>query len=172
MSAELQELSEMEAKEAGILVTPPTEDEEIEKSYTASDGHFWKETRLDPYGAQRQIAAQALGLRWGAMTKEDLKEFEQTNSYPGMFLDAMIVLYLCHPRGPKGKDGIDESYSACDPKASRGVRRRMMDWAAEQGITAESEEQGEAIVLMVKIVRESRINQFKPDGKKGTALPN
>jgi hypothetical protein len=168
---ETETLSDAEMQEA-IGAPVPTEEQEIEQSFTDADGHFWGDKRLDPYSAQRQIAAQALGMRFGALTIEDMEELERTSSYAGLFLDAVTVIYLCYPRGRDGKQGIDESYAACDPQARKGVRLRMLTWAEAQEITEGSTNYRSAVEMMLKIIKEARINQFKPDGKKGTPVPN
>lgn len=169
MNSQIEELTQAEAQENGMLPTP---EQEVENSFVESDGHFWKDTRLDPYSAQRQVAAQYLGLHWGFLGADEMKEFTETGNYPGMMQDAIIILYLCHPRGSKGKDGIDESYAACDPKATRGVRRRMLDWAAKQNITMNAPEFLEAFSLMMQLTKEASVNQFAPEQKKGTTVPN
>lgn len=167
------ELTEQEVIDAGLMpVAPQTEQEEIDSSFADADAHYWGEVRLDPYSAQRQIAAQSMGMRFGSLTAEDMDEIERTASYPNMMQDAIIVLYLCFPRGRDGKQGIEESYAACDARAQKTVRRRMLDWACDQGITTGSPQYKLAVELMLKIVREARVNQFVPDGKKGTVRPN
>lgn len=145
--------------------------EEVEQSYIQSDGHFWNETRLDPYSAQRQIAAQALGLRFGSLTREDLGDDGTLSSYPGLMQDAIIILYLCYPRGPKLKDGIEESYAACDSTLRRAVRRRMLDWAESQGIEMGSVPYQKAVELMIAIIKETKANQFRPAPAEGRKPP-
>lgn len=170
--SETETLTEQEVIDAGLMPQDKTEAQEADDSFADSDSHFWGETRLDPYSAQRQMASQSMGMRFGSLTAEDMDEVERTASYPGMMQDAIIVLYLCFPRGRNRKDGIEESYASCDPQARKGVRRRMMDWAESQGITIGSTNYKTAVELMLKIVREARVNQFKPDGKKGGVRPN
>lgn len=169
---ETETITEQEAIDAGLMPAHQSEEQEIEASYAESDCHYWGEIRLDTYSAQRQIAAQSMGMRFGSLTTEDFEEIERTASYPNMMQDAVIVLYLCFPRGKNGKQGIDEAYAACDPHAQKQVRRRMLDWAAEQEITTGSPQYKLAVELMLKIVKEARVNQFKPEGKKGNVRPN
>lgn len=169
--SEFETLTPDEAREAGLLPPELTDEQQVEASFQESDSHYWNDVKLDGYSAQRQIAAQAMGLRFGALSKDDLDETERSNSYPGMMQDAIIVLYLCYPRGKNGKDGIEESYAACDPIARKRVRRNMLDWACKEGIEIGSDSYAAAVNLMLAIIKEAKLNQFKPSRAKGIAPP-
>lgn len=171
MSTEIQELTPQEAQEMGLIPTFVSDEQLVEESFQLADGHYWNEVRLDPYSAQRQIAAQSLGMRFGSLTKEDLEEIDRTASYPGMIQDALIVLYLCYPRGKRGNEGIEESYAACDPGSRKALRKRMMDFAEAQGIEVNSAQSTAAVGLMLAIVKEAKLNQFKPAPAKGRVPP-
>lgn len=170
------ELSEQEAIDAGLVPamnSDQIEQQEIESSYAESDCHHWNGIRLEPFGSRRQAAANCLGLRFGNLSKDEIERTLESNSYPDMMQDAVMVIYLCFPRGEVNKatgmtQSIDESYAACDPGTRKMVRRRMLDWAEAQGIEIGSPQLAEAFEVMVKIVKESLVNRFKlprPEGK-------
>lgn len=171
-----EEITEAEAQDAGFIPPEPSEQTEAEQSeatYTESDCHYWQGTKLEPFSSKRQMAASALGLRFGTLNRDEQEAGLDGRSYPDMNLDALIVLYLCYPRGKANKetgmtDSIEESYAASDPQMRKFVRRRMLEWGEKEGIELCSPKLGEAISLMVKIVAEVIKNYFKlpkPEGK-------
>ncbi len=163
--SETETLSEQEIIDAGLLETK-TEGEQIEASYTESDCHFWKDKKLEPFGSRRQTAAACLGLRFGNLSKEEMESGMEGRGYPDMMQDAIIVLYLCFPRGRVNAstgmtESIEESYAACDPTQRKHVRRRMLDWAESQGIEMCSPTLTEAGAVMTQILREEILNRFR-----------
>lgn len=151
---EREELTEEEAKTAGLVPAENEFDSEEEQTFVESGCHFWNEKQLEPFSAQRQIAANCLGLRFGNLNKDEVEQATSTGSYPDMLQDAVIVLYLCASK-------IDESYAACDPSMRKSVRRRALDWGAKEGIEMQSEAYIKAAQMMAKIVQEVISNRFK-----------
>ena len=53
---------------------------------------------LGAFNTHRQVAAQKLGMEFFNMGEEALEEFQERETYNGIFQDAVIVTYLCaHP---------------------------------------------------------------------------
>lgn len=169
---ETETISEDDARAAGLL-PEQTEAQQVEASYVESDCHYWKDKKLEPFGSRRQTAANCLGLRFGNLSKEEMQSGLEGGGYPDLMQDAIIILYLCYPRGEVNRNtgqsqSIDESYAACDPVQRKHVRRRMLDWAEEQGIEMCSPLLAEASKTMTQILKEEIINRFrlpKPEGK-------
>lgn len=167
----IEQLTEQEVKDAGLL-PEVAERQAVEDSYIESDAHYWKGTKLEPFSSRRQTAANCLGLRFMNLSPEEVASGMAGRGYPDMMQDAIIVLYLCFPRGAVNKvtgmsDSIEESYAACSPVQREQVRRKMLIWAEDQGIEMMSPTLTEAGTVMSKILREEVINRFrlpKPDG--------
>lgn len=173
--SETETLTEQEVRDAG-LSPEPSEAQQIDESYVESDAHYWKQTKLEPYSARRQTAAMCLGLRFTSLSKEEMLSGLTTGGYPDAMQDAIIILYLCFPRGKVDKasgmtSSIEESYAACSPNQREAVRRRMLIWAEEQGIEMCSPTLTEAANLMVKILKEDILNRFRPAKPSGSAPP-
>lgn len=170
-----QEISEQEAMDAGLVPSEvETEQQEIEQSFIESDAHSWNGIKLEPFSSRRQAAANCLGLRFGNLSQDEIARTLESNSYPDMMQDAIMIVYLCFPRGKVRPntgftESIEESYAACDPTSRKGVRRRMLEWAETEGIEIGSEKLSSAFAAMVKIVKESLINQFKLPAAEGKA---
>lgn len=170
-----EQISEQEVIDAGLLPesSEQTEQEEMDVSYEESDCHFWNGIKLEPFSSRRQAAANCLGLRFGNLSKDEIERTLESNSYPDMMQDAIMVVYLCFPRGKVGAtgmtDSIEESYAACDPTMRKLVRRRMLQWAEESGIEIGSDQLKEAFTVMIKIVKESLVNKFKLPKAEGKA---
>jgi hypothetical protein len=170
------EISEAEAKELGVIPgeqTDITEIQQADNSYLESDCHYWAGQKLEPFSSKRQNAATCLGLRFGNLSREEMEAGLEGRGYPDMIQDVVIVLYLCFPRGKVNahtgmSESIEESYAACNPGQREKVRRRMLDWAEDQGIEMMSPTLAEASKIMSQILKEEIINRFrlpKPEGK-------
>jgi hypothetical protein len=171
---ETEQMSEQEALDHGLIPAGPgDEQQEIDQSFIESDAHYWNGIKLEPFGSRRQAAANCLGLRFGNLSKDEIDRTLESNSYPDMMQDAIMIIYLCYPRGKAKEtgmtDSIEESYAACDPSARKMVRRRMLEWAESEGIEIGSVQLSEAFSVMVKIVKESMVNQFKLPKAEGKA---
>lgn len=66
-----------------------------DKAFVGSQGHQLNGIKLEPYTIERQWAADAMGLRYGRLSKSASKQFEADRTYPGMAGDVAIVIYLC-----------------------------------------------------------------------------
>lgn len=170
---ELETLTEQEISDAGLL-PEKSEVQEIDAAYAESDCHFWNEIKLEPFGSRRQTAANCLGLRFGNLTEEEMQSGMEGRGYPDLMQDAIIILYLCFPRGEINKvtgqsQSIEESYAACDPGQRKNVRRRMLQWAEAQGIEMCSPTLAQASKIMVAILKEEIISRFKLPNPEGRA---
>jgi len=66
-----------------------------DESFKDSDGHSLNGLTLQPYTIERMWAADAMGLRYGYLTKTAIQQFRRNNTYPGMSGDVAIVIWLC-----------------------------------------------------------------------------
>jgi hypothetical protein len=55
----------------------------------------FKGKALEPFCYVREQAAIALGLRFFSLTPSEIEELLATNSYKGINIDALLVLWLC-----------------------------------------------------------------------------
>lgn len=62
---------------------------------TAQAGYFLDGERLRNYGFSRRNAANAMGLKYPLLPDDDDETAAKTGSYPGIFKDAVIVLWVC-----------------------------------------------------------------------------
>jgi hypothetical protein len=65
------------------------------KSFIESTAHSLNGLELEPYTIERMWAADAIGLRYGRLTKAQAKQLSEDNTYPGMEADTVIVVWLC-----------------------------------------------------------------------------
>ena len=95
------EIKDGELVEEEIKLDP--QDEAFLKSQSGSKelsfgGPGGKPTALSAFNTHRQVAAQKLGMEFFNMGEEALEEFQERETYNGIFQDAVIVVYLCaHP---------------------------------------------------------------------------
>ena len=66
-----------------------------DKSFINSDGHEVEGIKLFPYTPERMWAADAMGLRYGNLSKAASLQYMNKGTYPGMEADVAIVMWLC-----------------------------------------------------------------------------
>jgi len=104
-----------------------------ELSFGGSDGG---PVSLQAFDTHRQIAAQKLGMEFFNMGEEAFAEFRERETYNGIFLDAVLVVYLCvNPT----------SLSLKALRASDTVRKMAINWAEKNGIKVGTARHGELI---------------------------
>lgn len=95
------EIDDCELVEDEVKLDP--QDEAFLKSQSGSKelsfgGPQDKPTAIAAFNTHRQVAAQKLGMEFFNMGEEALEEFQERETYNGIFQDAVIVVYLCvHP---------------------------------------------------------------------------
>jgi hypothetical protein len=97
----------------------------VEQAFERSDKHSLGDLPLQPWTADRVIAAQSMGMIWPNVGKEGFDQYDRTKTYPGALRDAIIVLWLCTLS--------DEQVEEAD-RAPNGALIRAKKWAAERGI--------------------------------------
>ncbi len=107
-------------------------DEKVEKAFIESENHEFDGEKLQPYSIARRVAAQAIGLRYGALDSAHRARFNETNVYPGAFRDVAVVLYLCTLKEPAAldraaRDTIGAAKSALDWFESKGIVDTLSD---------------------------------------------
>jgi hypothetical protein len=81
--------SEDDGSKPELKVTTPDE------AFIKSEGHSLNGLKLEPYTPERMWAADAMGLRWGYLSKAASKQYASKGTYPGMEGDVGIVIWLC-----------------------------------------------------------------------------
>jgi hypothetical protein len=71
-----------------VAITP-------DAAFIESDGHQVNGLKLQPYTPERMWAADAMGLRYGHLSKAASMQFIHKGTYPGMEADVAIVIWLC-----------------------------------------------------------------------------
>lgn len=120
-SMNLEITEEDELKEA----PKPSKDEVFIRSAEGAITLNGKDIKLEPFDSYRQIAAQKLGMEFLNMGEEALEEFQERQTYNGIFLDAVICVYLCtKPR----------SVALKALRVTSNVRSDAMAWAESNQI--------------------------------------
>lgn len=94
-------------------------------AFTKSDKHVLNGTKLYPWTAEREIAAQSMGLLYPEIGADGWDQYRRTKIYPGALKDTIIVLWLC----TQTPEQVDDADSA-PIEAYRQARK----WAAKLGI--------------------------------------
>lgn len=131
------------------------------ESFIESAGHSLNGLKLEPYTIERMWAADAIGLRYGRLTKAAAKQFGEDQSYPGMEADVAIVLWLC---------------SLTDLEEVRAARRnpaQAEETAAKFAVEhrAASKKQKNfwnGYTIFLKIMDEIHVAFAEPEGQKKT----
>ena len=112
-----------------LMIEPETQTSAKDEAFIRSENGELelngKAIKLEPFDSYRQIAAQKLGMEFLNMGEEALEEFQERQTYNGIFLDAVICIYLCtKPR----------SVSAKALNRTSIVRNDAMAWAESNKI--------------------------------------
>ena len=109
-------------------------------SFGGPDG---RDVKLQPFNTHRQVAAQKLGMEFFNMGEEALEEFQERETYNGIFQDAVIVVYLCaHP--------VSLAKKALRVPAK--VMGEALNWAEKAGVLVGNEKHGELIAAFGDII--------------------
>ena len=79
--------------------TPPEQEQtkppvNPDKAFIESAGHQLNGVKLHPYSPERMWAADAIGLRYGRLSKEAIEQYMLDRTYPGMAGDIPILMYV------------------------------------------------------------------------------
>jgi hypothetical protein len=99
-------------------------DDPAEEAFVQSEAHELGNLELQPYTADRAIAAQAMFLRYGFVDDAGVEFFKAHRIYPGAVRDVAIVLWLCSL-----KDEITIDKACRDPIAGA---RKAVEWLHER----------------------------------------
>ncbi len=64
-------------------------------AFVESAGHALNGLELQPWTIERQWAADAMGMRYGRLSRSLVKQFMANNTYPGMAGDVGMAIWLC-----------------------------------------------------------------------------
>lgn len=115
-------------------------------------------TKIEPFNTHRQIAAQKLGMEFFNMGEEAISEFQDRGTYNGIFLDAVLVVFLCISPLSVSKRAL---------RVSSSVREEAMNWANQNGIRFGNANHGHLVEAFGDIVQEivesaAEIDQSNP----------
>lgn len=141
-----------------------SEMEPADAAFVQSDAHEVDGLALEPFTPAREVAAQAMGLKYPNLLAEDEEPFNATGVYPGALMDIAIVLFLCSQRDdpPDEKAKRKGTWQSAKDKLRRALSRPLearetaIEWAAEQRFTDRGKD-GKfwpAYNAMVKIIAE------------------
>lgn len=100
---------------------------------------------LQAFDTHRQIAAQKLGMEFFNMGEEALEEFRERETYNGIFLDAVLVVYLCVSPHSVAKKAL---------RATNAVRDAALNWASRHGVRAGNEKHAALIEAFGNILND------------------
>ena len=131
------------------------------RAFIESAGHSLNGLELQPYTIERMWAADAMGLRYGRLSRTAVKQFHSNNTYPGMNGDVAIVIWLC---------------SLSDPEEVRAARRNPSDaeetaikFAEENKIASPKQKKfWDAYEVFLKIMDEIHAAYSEPEVEKKT----
>lgn len=66
-----------------------------DKAFIEAPEHTLNGLTLHPYSPERMWAADAIGLRYGRLTPEQVEQFGEDGTYPGMAGDVPVVIWVC-----------------------------------------------------------------------------
>lgn len=64
-------------------------------AFASSERKKFNDIKLQPWTADRSIAAQALGLKYPNLSKEDWEAVKRGGIYPGAVRDIALAMWLC-----------------------------------------------------------------------------
>lgn len=153
-------------------LSPEEIQEQSERAFIQSEGRIFQGEILHPFTADRQIAAEMMGLKYGYVPEEDLHivEFEipakgkgkkpekqkVAAGYRGFFNDVIIVLWLCSVKA-------SEAF-----KAQRKVEdalKKSQTWAGRKALSINSEAFNEASAVFLGIMDDIKKSRSVPEAK-------
>lgn len=129
---------------------------------------------LEPFSHLRQTAAMNLGLRYWALSPDDLREIRNPSAtpgtdepdtvtvYDGLIHDTAIVLWLCN-----------QPDSVCQRarRVPREFENKIDKWADENGITVGSDSLAEATSVFLQLVNSAAAAKGVPAEDKKNRAP-
>mgnify|MGYP003132649974 CR=1 FL=1 len=109
---------------------------------------------LQAFNTYRQVAAQKIGMNFFSMGEDALSEFMQAGTYNGIFLDAILTVYLCTQ---------PESVARRSLSAPSAVQGMAMAWAEKNSILVGNDNHGELLEAFGAILRDIFSSQDEID---------
>jgi hypothetical protein len=137
-----------------------------DRAFIESAGHKLNGLDLQPYSPERMWAADAMGLRYGRLTKEQTDQFLEDNTYPGMEGDVGIVIWLC------SLTNIQEVHSA--RRSPTVAINRAIKFAIEHKMVSRKQKTyWDGYEVFLKMMREIHDAYGEPEGatQKKTVTP-
>lgn len=100
---------------------------------------------LQAFDTYRQIAAQKIGMQFFNMGEEVLEEFKAAETYNGIFLDAVLAVYLSTQPQAIAKKALSA------PNAVQGM---ALAWAQANNITVGTENHGHLLEAFGNIIND------------------
>lgn len=145
----------------------PTEqepDDDATEAAFVQGGHKIGDVELQPFSPSRVVAAQSMGLHYGALNDDEVAEYRKTGLYPQAAQDVAIVLWLCAIE--------DEREIARASRYPEQAFIKACEWANDRGLLNRAQQPfWEAYHTFETILAEIHASRTKPEGGGGTTGP-
>lgn len=109
---------------------------------------------LQAFNTYRQVAAQKIGMNFFSMGEDALAEFINAGTYNGIFLDAILTVYLCTQ---------PETVSRRALSAPSAIQGMAMAWAEKNSILVGNENHSELLEAFGSILKDIFASQDEVD---------
>lgn len=120
-------------KDDGSKQEVVTEAATPDASFVNSAGHSLNGLKLEPYTPERMWAADAMGLRYGHLSKAASKQFVTKGTYPGMEGDVGIVIWLCSLTEPEEVRAARRNPDQAEAEATEFAKQHKIVSAKQNG---------------------------------------
>ena len=153
LEVEEEETSETESAHAEGKISVRGDAAELREQAFLLENNAWRTlsfggpdggaVALQAFSPRRQAAAQGIGMHFLNFDSDTVEELQRTGSYNGMFLDAVLAIYLC--TRPKST-----TFKAL--RAPSSVQEDALNWMDRNSVVIGSERHAEVIDAFGDIV--------------------
>lgn len=131
-------------------------------AFTDSDKHVLHGTKLFPWTAEREIAANSLGMIYPRIGAKGFEQWKRLKTYPGVLRDMIVCLWLC----TQNETEVDEAGDSPEEAYSKARK-----WAASLGIhKMDSDPYWQALAKFLEITKEVEDSITLPKVEPGEEL--
>lgn len=113
---------------------------------------------LEEFDTHRHVAAQKMGMEFFNMGETAFEEFRERETYDGIFLDAVLVVYLCV---------MSRNTALRALRSPTHVRNQALQWAEDNRVRIGSAQHGELLEAFGEILNDI-INSVAEVDETGT----
>jgi hypothetical protein len=130
-------------------------------AFVKSERHTLNGIKLEPWTADRSIAAQSLGMIFPALGTEGWASVKRSGIYPGAVRDVALALWLCSL--------TPEQVLEAECAGEKEAKKRSTEWAGRQGIHDTNKQAfWDALGLFMEMQREVNDSVTVPEKSAGT----